>query len=97
MYAYGANKRAPRPLRYRLTSLSGAPLSRPDGQPAVCRVLEKLSRMNGFERWALERHEGHFLSALAGERDAGKLVYLSSEADEALEVRIYMYISRWRY
>eukprot|EP00967_Tisochrysis_lutea_P153655 scaffold303767_cov43-Tisochrysis_lutea.AAC.1 len=86
MYAYGANRRAPQPLRYLLTSVSNQPLTRPDGCTTTCRVLDKLSRMGGFPRWDVEVLRDHYLMGLADERQAGKLVYLSSEAEEVLQV-----------
>eukprot|EP00962_Isochrysis_galbana_P000233 scaffold60_cov83-Isochrysis_galbana.AAC.1 len=42
--------------------------------------------MSGFSRWRLDRREGHYLTELAAERQQGKVVYLTSESEEVLQV-----------
>ena len=66
MYAYGANRRAARPLRYHLCSLRG-------------RAAAAVEKIGGSSSWAVTRHEGGYLAAFP-ERE--RLVYLSSESDE---------------
>lgn len=99
MFAYGANKRVPHPLRYLLTSASVPPPPGPDttrppqlhseppshSEPPQ-RVMDRLSKMSGFSRWRLDRREGHYLTELAAERQQGKVVYLTSESEEVLQV-----------
>lgn len=55
MYSYGANKRAPRPLRFHLSSLCG-------------RIETSLSRINGFERWTVTKHAASYLDAFPREQ-----------------------------
>ena len=68
MYAYGANRRAPRPLRYHLCACRG-------------RVAAGLAKIGGSEAWKVTRHEDGYLTAFP---DREAVVYLSSESDEVL-------------
>ena len=68
MYAYGANRRAPRPLRYHLCACRG-------------RVAAGLAKIGGSEAWKVTRHEDGYLAAFP---DREAVVYLSSESDEVL-------------
>jgi hypothetical protein len=49
--------------------------------------MDRLSHMSGFSRWSIDRRDGHYLTELAAERQQGKLVYLTSESEEVLQVR----------
>ena len=68
MYAYGANRRAARPLRYHLCACRG-------------RVAAGLAKIGGSEAWKVTRHEDGYLAAFP---DREAVVYLSSESDEVL-------------
>jgi len=55
MYAYGANRRASRPLQYHLCSLKG-------------KLLESCKRMTGFDNWQVDTHEGSYLDVFERSR-----------------------------
>ena len=55
MYAYGANRRAAKPLQYHITSVRG-------------RVDERLHKIDGFDQWRATAHAGSYLDAFPRDR-----------------------------